>query len=72
MYWLCDVFIDEQHRGMNMGKKLIETIVNSDELKNLMGVLGTRDAHELYEQYEFDRDAEKMMRRIPDFIKNMA
>ncbi|NOU93255.1 GNAT family N-acetyltransferase [Paenibacillus sp. LMG 31456] len=71
MYWLCDVFIEEGHRGNNIGKKLIETIVKSEELKNLMGILGTKDAHGLYKQYDFELDQEKMMRRVPDFVRNM-
>ncbi|MFE5317266.1 GNAT family N-acetyltransferase [Paenibacillus sp. NPDC056579] len=72
MYWLCDVFVDERYRGMNIGKKLIEAIVRSDELKDLMGILGTKDAHSLYEQYDFELDQERMMRRMPDFIRNMT
>lgn len=71
MYWLCDVFVDEAYRGKNIGKRLIETIVKADELKDLMGILGTRDAHGLYEQYHFERDQEKMMRRMPDYVRNL-
>lgn len=71
MYWLCDVFIDEEYRGKGLGKKFIECITNSEELKNLMGVLGTQDAHGLYGQYHFEEDKERMMRRMPDFLRNM-
>jgi GNAT superfamily N-acetyltransferase len=70
MYWLCDVIIDEAHRGQGLGKKLVESLTQSEELKDLMGLLGTRDAHELYEQYGFEADTERMMRRTPDFIRN--
>jgi GNAT superfamily N-acetyltransferase len=70
MYWLCDVFIDEAYRGQSIGKKLIEAIVTSDEFKDLMGVLGTQDAHGLYEQYNFVSDPDRMMRRTPDFLRN--
>ncbi|MNZ85602.1 Acetyltransferase (GNAT) family protein [compost metagenome] len=63
MYWLCDVFIDEAYRGQGIGKRLVEAIITSDELKGIMGVLGTKDAHELYEQYGFTRDQERIMRR---------
>jgi GNAT superfamily N-acetyltransferase len=62
MYWLCDVLIDEAHRGKGIGKKLIESIVNWDQLKGLNGILGTRDAHGLYEKYGFIRN--EMMRRL--------
>ena len=63
MYWLCDVFIDERHRKQGLGKKLIEMIVNHEELKNLTGILGTMDAHPLYEKYGFVKDAKRFMRR---------
>lgn len=69
MYWLCDVYIDESFRGLGLGKKLIEHITASDRLKNLMGLLGTKDAHELYEQYDFVRDSERFMRRAPDILR---
>ncbi|MCR8630624.1 GNAT family N-acetyltransferase [Paenibacillus radicis (ex Xue et al. 2023)] len=71
MYYLCDVFIDEAYRGQSIGKKLIESIIKSEELKDLTGILGTKDAHGLYKQYDFELDQEKMMRRTPDFIRNM-
>jgi GNAT superfamily N-acetyltransferase len=61
MYWLCDVFIDENHRKQGLGKKLIETIVNHEELKNLTGILGTVDAHALYEKFGFVKDANRFM-----------
>jgi len=69
VYWLCDVFIDEAYRGYGIGKKLIGTITSSEEFKDLLGVLGTRDAHGLYEQYGFARDSERLMKRIPDFLR---
>ncbi len=66
MYWLADVFIDEKYRGQGLGKKLIQCIVESEELKKLVGILGTNDAHGLYEQYGFTKDPDRFMRRIPD------
>jgi GNAT superfamily N-acetyltransferase len=71
MFWLCDVFIDEEHRGQGLGKKLIEAITYSDRFKDLMGLLGTRDAHELYKQYQFNKDSDRFMLRLPDYIRNM-
>ncbi len=65
IYWLCDVFIDEEYRGRGLGKKLVQCIVESEALTGLAGILGTRDAHGLYEKYGFRREAEKMMRRSP-------
>lgn len=69
MYWLCDVFIHEEFRGQGLGKKLIEVITQSDRFKDLMGLLGTLDAHELYEQYEFNRNSERFMIRLPDYLR---
>ena len=71
MYYLCDVFIDEDYRGMGIGKKLVESLTTSDEYKDLMGLLGTKDAHELYKQYDFEQETERFMRRVPDYIRNM-
>lgn len=62
-YYLCDVIIHKDHRGIGLGKLIIEFITNDSELKNLRGLLLTKDAHGLYEQYGFERNAEKFMQR---------
>lgn len=64
-YLLCDVVIDEEYRGKGIGKKLVETIIQSEELKYLSGFLGTNDAHGMYEQFGFVRDVERFMVRRP-------
>ena len=69
MYWLCDVFIEDEYRGSGLGKELIKTIVDSEELKDLFGYLGTRDAHEFYEQYTFKKEQDKVMSRLPEFLR---
>ena len=52
--WLCDVFIDEAYRGQGLGVWLTETVVEHPELRCLrLWVLGTRDAHGLYEKMGF-------------------
>ncbi|MBM7865894.1 GNAT family N-acetyltransferase [Heliobacterium gestii] len=65
MYWLADVIIDEEYRGRGIGKKLVETIVASEELKGLNGILGTLDAHGLYEQYGFEKNVNRFMVKRP-------
>lgn len=65
MYWLCDVIIDERYRGKGIGKKLVKTIISCEELRDLSGFLGTADAHGLYEQYGFERNAERFMAKRP-------
>lgn len=52
--YLADVLIIESHRGRGLSKFLMECIVKHPELQGLRRwVLGTRDAHGLYEQYGF-------------------
>jgi GNAT superfamily N-acetyltransferase len=63
IYWLCDVYIDENFRKKGLGKKLVEVIINNEELKNLTGMLGTNDAYSLYEKYGFIKVPEGFMRR---------
>jgi predicted GNAT family N-acyltransferase len=64
MYWLCDVIIDEKHRKKGLGKKLIEIIINMEELNGMFGILATRDAQGLYEKYGFKKvDGDKYLRK---------
>jgi GNAT superfamily N-acetyltransferase len=52
--WLCDVYVDEPHRGQGLGKWLIECVVEHPALCGLkLMLLATRDAHGLYAQYGF-------------------
>ncbi len=63
--YLADVFILEQYRGMGLGKWLMEEIMIHEELQGLRGwMLGTKDAHGLYEQFGFKRleNSERIMR----------
>jgi GNAT superfamily N-acetyltransferase len=63
VYWLCDVYIEESHRKMGLGKKLIEVITENETLRNLNGILGTSDAHSLYEKYGFVQEPRGFMRK---------
>lgn len=65
MYYLCDVFIDEEYRGQGIGRRLVDLIVQSEELDGLTGVLGMKDAHGLYESFGFVRDPDRFMKRRP-------
>ena len=52
--YLADVFIDESHRGRQLGKQLVAFILApqiTSGFRRLM--LGTRDAHDLYTKYGF-------------------
>ena len=64
--WLCDVFVLEAHRGQGLGKWLIQTVVAHPALQGVLTVLGTRDAHGLYQGYggfEPMQDLERWMLR---------
>jgi len=58
VYWLCDVIVDEKHRGQGIGKNLVKRIVESGDYKDIRGILATKDAHGLYEQFGFGKAAE--------------
>jgi GNAT superfamily N-acetyltransferase len=53
--WICDVVIDEAHRGTGLGKALVEAVVTHPEIAAIRQLLATRDAHTLYEKYGFER-----------------
>ncbi|MGO4692651.1 GNAT family N-acetyltransferase [Paenibacillus sp. 2TAB26] len=63
MYYLCDVYIDEEYRGAGLGKKLVEVI--TEQFEGMMGLLGTLDGHGLYEKYGFMKNTERFMNRRP-------
>ncbi|MCP3773115.1 GNAT family N-acetyltransferase [Paenibacillus sp. MZ04-78.2] len=62
--WVCDVIVHPDHRGQGLGKSLVQFLVEHPALRDIRMVLGTRDAHGLYEQYGFERH-EMMRRPIP-------
>lgn len=51
--YLLDVFILEQERGTGLGKFLMSCIMNHSEIQVKRWMLGTEDAHGLYQQYGF-------------------
>jgi GNAT superfamily N-acetyltransferase len=52
--WLCDVYVDEAHRGNGLGELLVQAAVEHPQLQGLRRlILATRDAHTLYEKFGF-------------------
>jgi GNAT superfamily N-acetyltransferase len=52
--WLCDVFVLEPYRGRGLSKWLMECVMNYPDLQGLRRfLLGTRDAHGLYQRFGF-------------------
>jgi GNAT superfamily N-acetyltransferase len=68
--YIGDVYVLEEYRGRGLSKWLMRTIVEHPQLQGLRRrVLATRDAHGLYEQFEFAalRHPERWMERTaPD------
>jgi GNAT superfamily N-acetyltransferase len=53
--WIADVYIEENHRGHGLGKRLVAEILEHPDLQGLRRwMLGTADAHELYRRFGFD------------------
>ncbi len=61
--YLADVYVLEPHRGRGLGKWLVETVLSHPDLQGLRRiVLGTADAHSLYERYGFmPADTQRLM-----------
>jgi GNAT superfamily N-acetyltransferase len=68
--YIGDVYVLEEYRGRGLSKWLMRTVVEHPQLQGLRRwVLATRDAHGLYEQFEFAalRHPERWMERTaPD------
>jgi GNAT superfamily N-acetyltransferase len=63
--YLADVFILETHRGKGLSKLLMAFIHADPELQGLRRwMLGTRDAHSLYEQFGWMRLTEDIYPRF--------
>jgi GNAT superfamily N-acetyltransferase len=52
--WLADVYVEREHRGHGLGKRLVAEVLGHPELRGLRRwMLGTADAHELYRRFGF-------------------
>ena len=53
--WLCDVYVDRDHRGRGVGKRLVAAVVEHlDGLGIRRTLLATGDAHEVYRSFGFE------------------
>jgi GNAT superfamily N-acetyltransferase len=66
--WLCDVCIDQGHRGEGLGIFLVTAATEHPAVSDLRLLLGTRDAHDLYRKFGFTPIArpERLMEIWPD------
>ncbi len=62
--WRCDVVIDARHRKKGLGKFLVSSVIAHPDVSGTTCLLGTRDAHGLYEKFGFAR-SEQMRRPRP-------
>jgi GNAT superfamily N-acetyltransferase len=64
--YLRDVFVLKEHRGKGYGKMIVQEILSHPELHGVNFMLGTEDAHSLYEQFGFTGvpNPERLMRRL--------
>ncbi len=53
--WICDVVVREDMRSKGVGKWMMSLVVDHPAIRNTRQILGTRDAHGLYEKYGFLR-----------------
>ncbi|MBK7844189.1 MAG: GNAT family N-acetyltransferase [Bdellovibrionales bacterium] len=52
--WLCDVIVDPNYRGRGISKALMKYIMSHSRMKGFRRIcLATKDAHTLYEQFNF-------------------
>jgi GNAT superfamily N-acetyltransferase len=51
--WICDVWVDANHRGRGLARAMLRGAMDDPEFANLLWVLGTRDAHGVYRELGF-------------------
>ncbi len=50
--WLCDVYVDDEERGLGLGKWLVQAVCDYTDRQGIRRtLLATRDAHGLYQTY---------------------
>jgi hypothetical protein len=53
--WLCDVFVDSSYRGLGLGRAVVTSLLEAEELGGIRRwCLGTRDAHAMYSTLGFE------------------
>jgi GNAT superfamily N-acetyltransferase len=63
--WLADVFVLPDHRGKKLGVWLVQTVLSHPDVDGLRMILGTADAHGLYERFGFARADPARIMELP-------
>jgi GNAT superfamily N-acetyltransferase len=59
--WLADVFVLPEYRGRGLGVELVRAAVVDSPIKPRRWILGTADAHGLYERFGFGKPSDRLM-----------
>lgn len=69
------MIVDEEYRGEGIGKELIETLTNDEDLIHVRGLLITKDAKKFYEKFGFYNKEDVMQKdkkvKVIFYIKKM-
>jgi GNAT superfamily N-acetyltransferase len=60
--YLADVYVLDEHRGHGLGVELVREIVDNGPFAERRWILHTRDAHSLYEKFDFGAN-ERLLQR---------
>jgi GNAT superfamily N-acetyltransferase len=63
MSYLADVYVLEEHRGRGLGVELVRFSVDEGPLARTRWYLHTRDAHELYARFGFEKPGPRALER---------
>jgi predicted acetyltransferase len=62
--WIADIVINTWYRDRGLGKWMMTCIATHPAIKQTQMVLQTRDAHSLYEQFGFSKNAALMSTEV--------
>lgn len=63
--YVCDVIVWPEHRGLGIGKKLMQALLDHPDLATVTGwSLRTSDAHTLYNKFGFEVSSDGMYMRL--------
>jgi ribosomal protein S18 acetylase RimI-like enzyme len=63
LVYLADVYVLDEYRDRGLGVELVREMVDNGPYADLRWLLHTRDAHSLYERFQFGRASERVLER---------